>query len=61
MCSGPVAECLVLGAEDGATLARLRRETEVLETIYEGTQVEVRYRVARQWAEQVRRAAEEEG
>lgn len=56
---GTVEESLVLAAEDGATLARLRRETEILETVYDGARVKVRYRVARQWAEQVRRGAEE--
>lgn len=59
--SGTVEESLVLAVEDGAALARLRRETEILETVYHGTQVEVRYRVARHWAERVRRVAGEGG
>ncbi len=59
--SGTVEESLVLAVEDGAGMARLRRETEVLETVYHGTQVEVRYRVARHWAERVRRVAGEGG
>jgi len=59
VCSGTIEESLVLAAGDGAALARLRRETEILETVYDGAQVKVRYRVARQWAEQVRRAAGE--
>jgi len=59
--SGTVEESLVLAVEDGAGMARLRRETEVLETVYHGTRVEVRYRVARHWAERVRRLAGEAG
>lgn len=59
--SGTVEESLVLDVEDGAALAQLRRETEILETVYRGTQVEVRYRVARQWAGWVRRVAGEAG
>ena len=61
MRSGTVEESLVLAVEDGAALARLRREAEILKTVYCGTQVEVRYRVARPWAEWVRRVAVEGG
>jgi GTP-binding protein HflX len=53
--AGTVEERLVLAAQDMDAMSRLRREAEIVETIYRGDEVEVRYRVARQWRERVRR------
>ncbi len=54
---GFVEERLVLPLASAAALARLRRDVEILETNYHDSSVEVRYRVAPEWAAQVRRAA----
>jgi GTP-binding protein HflX len=54
--TGTVEESVLLSAGDGGALARLRREVDIVDTVYHGNQVEVRYRVARQWAERARRA-----
>jgi GTP-binding protein HflX len=55
--AGTVEERLILAAQDVDAMLRLRQEAEIVETIYQGDQVEIRYRVARQRRDRVRRVA----
>jgi GTP-binding protein HflX len=58
---GTVEERISLPAGDAAAMARLRREVDILETVYRGSRVEVRYRVEPDRAARARRRALGEG